>query len=107
MNKKQLIDRVSISTGHSKEDVREIFETIIHEIQQELVDCGKVSLTDFGVFSLDFSGSGEGLNPKTGERFHIYRAKPVFRVGKGLKESVSEAMAQKNALSIAKARTPS
>jgi DNA-binding protein HU-beta len=106
MNKKQLVDRVATATGHSSGQTRETLEAILNEIQQELVSGGKVSLTDFGVFSLDYSGSGDGHNPRTGESFHIYRAKPVFRAGKLLRESVSEAMALKNALSIEKARTP-
>ena len=105
MNKRELVARVAMVTGESSGQVRETLEAILKEIQQELINGGNVGLTDFGVFALDYSGSGDGRNPSTGERFHVYRAKPVFRAGAALREAVSEAMAKKNTASVEATRT--
>ena len=105
MNKKELVDRVAMVTAQSSGQVRETLDAILKEIQQELVSGGSVGLTGFGVFSLDYSGSGDARNPRTGQYLHIYRAKPVFRAGKVMKESVSKAMALKNSSSAGKADT--
>lgn len=96
MNKKELVDRVSLETGLLRGQVGGTLETILDVITKELATDGKVNLPGFGVFALDYSGSGEGRNPRTGESFHIYRAKPIFRPGKPLKDAVAEAVSRRN-----------
>jgi len=58
---------------------------------QSLVDGENVEVRGFGSFTVRHYDSYTGRNPKTGEKTAVKAKKlPVFRVGKKLREAVTE-----------------
>lgn len=86
MTKNEIIKSVSAETGVSRKEVRTVFNAILSQIESGLCNKERVIISGFGVFEVtmrtvsDFSG-GEVSNRKR-------VMTPVFRAGKGLKDSV-------------------
>ena len=88
MNKPQLIDEVAKVTGTKKEAQQAVGATLA-AIQKALKKGDAVALAGFGTFSIKKRKARTGKNPRTGEAIKIAAKKvPVFKAGKGLKDSV-------------------
>lgn len=83
---KKLSDKLSISIKQSKE----IIETYIDLIEEEVSKGNRVVLNGFGTYYSRMMKARIGRNPKTGERVRI-KAKnlPAFKPGKRFKDRVA------------------
>jgi DNA-binding protein HU-beta len=89
MNKRDLIQQVSESTGLSKKHSATAVNAVIDAITQRLTDGENVQLIGFGSFEVRQRQARKGRNPQTGEVIQISATKtPAFKPGKQLKEAV-------------------
>lgn len=90
MNRSELTAIVSEITGLPKTRADEAIGAIFASIAEALKDGDAVRLAGFGSFDIRQRGARKGRNPKTGAEIAIPAARsPVFRAGKGLKDSVN------------------
>jgi len=86
MNKKELVELISVRTGVSKDKVSGILESTHEAIIEFLKKGEEVKIAGFGTFYVKKRESRKGRNPKTGEIIQIKEANiPKFRPGKTMK----------------------
>ncbi len=86
MNKSELIDVVSSTSGVTKDLAGKVIDAVFSGITSELKQGGKVVLPGFGSFSVKESAARVGRNPQTGEEIKISARKSgKFTAGKNLK----------------------
>lgn len=71
MNKSQLIDSVAATQGITRAAAKDVVNTVLEAIHTGLHQTGKVSLADFGTFTLATRAERQGRNPKTNESITI------------------------------------
>lgn len=93
MNKTELIQRVSEVSGLTKKDTEKVINSFVDVVQEALAKGDTVSILGFGTFLVRERPEREGRNPRTGEPITIPAARvPVFRPGRGLRESADKIM---------------
>mgnify|MGYP001190667190 CR=1 FL=1 len=96
VNKNDLIMQVSETSGLSKADATKALDSVLDAITEALKAEEEVRLVGFGTFTTMRRKATEGRNPKTGEKIQIPESiVPKFKVGKTLKDSVSDALNKK------------
>ncbi len=91
MNKADLTERLSEQAGIPKVRAADYINIITESIQGALIGGEKVTISDFGTFTVSHRRAFEGHNPKNREVIQVpERRIPVFRAGKGLKEALNE-----------------
>ena len=95
MNKAEMVERVSQSTGMSLRETRVLVDAIfdpdpnIGLIAKELLSGGKVAISGFGTFEARERKARIGRNPHTGAALDIPATRaPAFKAGKPLKETL-------------------
>lgn len=89
MNKGDLVTRVAEKAGLQKREAERAVDAFIETVQEALASGDKVTVVGFGTFEVRERQARMGRNPQTGEQIQIAAARvPVFRPGKGFKESV-------------------
>jgi DNA-binding protein HU-beta len=89
MTKRELVDRVSASTGLNKRQTREAIDVALNAIGGALSRGEEVNFPGFGKFQVVERGPRNGVNPRTGERITIpARRVPKFSAGTQLKSRV-------------------
>lgn len=90
MNKADLINEISNSTGITKTKASETIDAIINAIGTSLSKGEKVTLVGFGTWETSNRKPRKGRNPKTGQEINI-PAKTVarFRAGSTLSNKVN------------------
>ena len=79
MNRKELIDALSISTGSSKADADRAIDALLGIITDTLKKGDGFTLTGFGTFEVRKRAARTGRNPKTGEALKIKASRvPAF-----------------------------
>ena len=91
MTKSDLIQLITDQTGmtrvRSEAAVNAIFDSMI----EALVKNERIEIRGFGSFVNRDYGAYKGRNPRTGEVIHVRQKRmPFFKVGKDLRELVSE-----------------
>lgn len=90
MEKKDVIAAVSASRGWTTAEAREIVNIVLDAIKGGILQDGKVSLPDFGVFEAKEKPARMGRNPRTGEQVMIPARKQVsFKPFKALKDGLA------------------
>lgn len=90
MNKQELIDAVSVSTGASKASTAEALDAFVEAVTAAVKGGEVVQLIGFGSFSTGARAERTGRNPKTGETITIPAATTVkFSPGKAFKDAVN------------------
>ena len=90
MNKNDLVNQVSDSTGLSKSDSAKAVDSVLDTITSTLKSGGDVRLVGFGTFLVSKRKATTGRNPQTGAAINIPAANvPKFRAGQALKESLN------------------
>ncbi len=90
MNKGELIEAVSGSSGLSRADTAKAVDALLSTISSTLAGGGDVSLVGFGTFRVKARAARMGRNPRTGEAIQIKASNvPGFKAGKGLKDAVN------------------
>ena len=83
MNKNDLVNQVSDSTGLSKSDSAKAVDSVLETITDTLKSGGDVRLVGFGTFLVSKRKATTGRNPQTGAAINIPAANvPKFRPGK-------------------------
>jgi len=90
MNKGDLINKIADAAEVTKGQAQEALNAVLESIEAELKDGGKVTLIDFGTFSVSRREERTGRNPQTGETITIPAKNVVkFKPGKELSDSVN------------------
>jgi DNA-binding protein HU-beta len=90
MSKQELVNYVADRTGLSKKDAESALSSVIDGVKTSLKKGDSVTLVGFGTFSVSHRNARTGRNPQTGATLQIPARKvPVFKAGKGLKETVN------------------
>ena len=90
MNKKELVDYISDSSGITKIEADKVLQATLEGITKALKEKENVTLIGFGTFSTVEREARKGRNPQTGKSIDI-PAKTVvkFKVGKTLGDEVN------------------
>jgi DNA-binding protein HU-beta len=90
MNKADLVNSISQSTGMTKTKSNQVLDVITSIITETLAKGDKVTLVGFGTFTTSERKARKGRNPKTGEVIDI-PAKRVakFKAGSSLIDTVN------------------
>lgn len=91
MNKKELIEKVAITTDHkfTKADIEKVFNAMGEVIKEQLKAGEEIKITGFASLKTKEMAARTGLNPHTGEKIQIPASKTVaFKAGKELKDAV-------------------
>ena len=90
MNKNDLVDAVSASTGLSKADATRAVDAFTGTVANALKSGDSVALVGFGTFEVRSRSARTGRNPQTGGTIEIPASKaPAFKPGKALKDAVN------------------
>ena len=90
MNKTELVAALAAKAGASKKDAEAVLNAFVDVVGDALKKGDKVGLVGFGTFEVKNRAAREGVNPQTKKAIKIPAKKaPVFKAGKGLKETVN------------------
>lgn len=91
MNKADLTKVLAERAGIPKVRAAEYINILTESIEESLVRDEKVTISDFGTFTVSKRDAYEGHNPQSGERMPVPpRRVPVFRAGKQLKSKLNQ-----------------
>jgi DNA-binding protein HU-beta len=90
MNKADLTEVLAARAGIPKVRAATYINIITDAVQEALVREEKVTISDFGTFTVSHRNAFKGHNPKNGLEMHVHERRiPVFRAGKGLKNALN------------------
>jgi len=91
ITKKELIERISVSTGQRRGAVKDTVQEFLNIIIEELGKGNRLEFRDFGVFESKLRAARKAQNPKTLERV-IVPAKPTvkFKPGRKMKTAIED-----------------
>lgn len=90
MNKADLTDALAARAGIPKVRAAQYINILTDTIREALVNGEKVTISDFGTFTVSQRRQFTGHNPKNGSEIIVpARRIPVFRAGKGLKTDLN------------------
>jgi integration host factor subunit beta len=88
--KRDLIDRITESTGETHVVVKAIVQDFLREITARLSRGNRLESRDFGVFETKAAPARMAQNPRTGEKTHApARRKLVFKPGRLMREGLN------------------
>lgn len=92
MNKAQLTEKLAERCNIPKVRAAQYINTFVDIISEALISADeKVTISDFGTFTVSQRREFTGHNPKTRSQIRVpARRIPVFRAGKGLKEALNK-----------------
>ena len=71
ITKKDLVKKISYSTGERQKIVRRIIDELLEHITEALSRGERIELRKFGAFKINYRGEKTIRNPSTGERVRI------------------------------------
>ena len=90
MTKNELAEKVAASNGLGASQARQVVETVIDTVSDELARGGEVSLAGFGKFSVSHRAARQGRNPSTGATIKIAASKAAkFSAASALKKRLN------------------
>ena len=90
MGKKEMTSVIAEKTGSTQKQAAQFIDAFTETITESLAANERVQLIGFGTFLTRKSEARQGRNPGTGEVITIpARNTPVFKPGKGLKDSLN------------------
>ena len=89
MTKRDLILKVSDSTGIRQNLVREVVQKTFDVMLQAMLNGEKIEIRNFGIFKTKVRKPRVGRNPKTGQVVQVpERRVVVFKLGQKVKENL-------------------
>jgi integration host factor subunit beta len=89
VTKKELIDRISEKTQAKRVIVKNVIQTFLDEIVDELRKNNRLEFRDFGVFETRTRAARVAQNPKTLERVKVPPKKTVkFKMGRLMRDQI-------------------
>lgn len=90
MNKSELIEAATTSTGLSKSEVSKVLDGLLSSISDAVKSGDKVAISGFGTFERRERAARTGRNPQTGEELQVAASKaPAFKPAKAFKDAVN------------------
>jgi DNA-binding protein HU-beta len=90
MTKNELAERVAERAGLGVAQARDVLESVLETVSEELARGGEVSLAGFGKFSVSKRAARTGRNPATGETIQIAASKAAkFSAASALKQRLN------------------
>ena len=90
MNKADLTEALASGAGIPKVRAASYINIITKAVQEALARGEKVTISDFGTFTVSQRREFTGHNPKNGQVMNVpARRIPVFRAGKGFKNTLN------------------
>ena len=90
MTKNELAEQVASRNGLGASQARQVVESTIEAISDELAHGGEVALAGFGKFSVSHRAARQGRNPSTGETINIAASKAAkFSAASALKKRLN------------------
>jgi DNA-binding protein HU-beta len=90
MTKNELAEQVARRNGLTATQARQVVETAIDVISDELAAGGEVALAGFGKFSVSRRAARQGRNPATGQTIQIAASQaPKFSAASALKKRLN------------------
>lgn len=87
VTKRDMIERISETTGLRRADVKSVVQEFLDEIVRELGDGRRLEFRDFGVFEVRTRAARLAQNPKTLEPVPVPAKKTVkFKAGRKMKD---------------------
>ncbi len=87
ITKKELVDRIANKCGCKRTDVKQVIQTFLDELIDELGNGNRLEFRDFGVFECKERASRVAQNPKTLERVTVPPRRTVkFKAGRLMKD---------------------
>ena len=74
MNKKELVESVSIERNLTKKEAELLVDTVFNTITRSVVEGDKVLISGFGTFKVNDRKARKGISPKTQEEKNMQRA---------------------------------
>lgn len=91
MNKTDLINSIATKSGLNKKNSEAALNAFVSSVEESLAGGDKVVLVGFGTFEVRSRAARKGRNPQTKQEITIAASKaPVFKAGKGLKDTVNK-----------------
>ena len=91
ITKKELVNRISEQTGHTKVVVKDILQRFLDEIIDELSVGNRLEFREFGVFEVRKRAARQAQNPRTLEKVAVPSKRVVkFKVGRVMRERVCD-----------------
>lgn len=89
--KKELVNRIADRTSHTKVVVKEILQTFLDEIIDELALGNRLEFREFGVFEVKERRARRAQNPRTLEKVEVPAKRVVkFKVGRLMRQKVCD-----------------
>lgn len=87
--KRELVKRIAKMTNQKQDVTKEIIQTFLDQIIDELSAGNRLEFREFGVFDIVNKKPRVARNPRTGETVHVPAKRMVhFKVGRLMKEKV-------------------
>lgn len=91
MTKKEFLKIISNKTGLSMKDTELFYGVIFETIKESVVSGEKITVADFGTFSVVDTKARKGVNPQTGKKIEIPASKKIkFAVSMKLREDLKK-----------------
>ena len=90
ITKKELVARIADRTNQTKVVAKDIIQSFLDEIIEELGNGNRLEFREFGVFEIQERAARKALNPRTREKVGVPARYVVkFKVGRLMKERVA------------------
>ena len=90
MTKNELAEQIASRNGLAASQARQVVETVIDIVSDELAAGGEVALAGFGKFSVSHRAARQGRNPSTGQTIQIGASKAAkFSAASALKKRLN------------------
>ena len=87
--KKELVDRVADLTGNKRVITKEVIQTFLDQLIDELAKGNRLEFRDFGVFETRARAARIAQNPKTLEKVRVPAKRSVrFKTGRLMKQNL-------------------
>ncbi len=94
VTKRELVQRIAEKTGVQQISAKEVIQSFLDEIINELAHGNRLEFRDFGVFEPKNKAQRVARNPRTGERIQIPRKHiATFKPGKAFRQLVNDGIA--------------
>ena len=90
VTKKELVNRIAEKTGVTKVVCKDIIQSFLDSIIEELADGNRLEFREFGVFESKERAARRAQNPRTLEKVDVPAKRIVkFKVGRLMRQKVS------------------
>ncbi len=89
--KKELVERIADLTGNKRVMIKEVIQTFLDQIIDELGKGNRLEFRDFGVFEPKMRAARVAQNPKTLEKVKVPAKRSVkFKAGRLMKQRMQQ-----------------